>query len=140
MDSTLPEQRVEVLETLHRLQTAIDARDWDTIRATFLPDASGYGSRGVDAIVATMQAHLGGCGPTQHLLGNETVEFTDEGATTRAAARVYHVGAGSKDGAFFECMGDYSDTWVATPAGWRLRRRHFEMRIMLGDFGVLKPA
>lgn len=140
MDDNRLEQRVAVLEALHRLQTAIDARDWEAIRGTFLPDATGYGSKGADAIVATMQAHFGGCGPTQHLLGNEFVECTGDGAIVHAAARVYHVGAGSKHGSFFECMGDYTDHWLATPDGWRLRRRHFEMRIMHGDFGVLKPS
>jgi hypothetical protein len=134
------DRRTALLETFHRLQTAIDARDWDVVAATFLPDAKGYGARGVEAILATMQAHLGGCGPTQHLVGNCVVDFDEDGATVRSAARVHHVGAGPKEGSFFECLGDYTDQWVATPAGWRLRRRHFDMRITLGDFGVLRPA
>jgi hypothetical protein len=134
------DQRTAVLETLHRLQRAIDARDWDHVRATFLPDARGYGARGVDAIIATMRAHLDGCGPTQHLIGNSIVEFAAETATVHSTARVHHVGAGTKEGAFFECMGEYADEFVYVDDSWRLRRRHFDMRIMLGDFGVLKPA
>lgn len=135
-------RRTEVLESLYGLQRAIDRRDWDTIATTFAPDAEGYGARGVEAIVATMQAHLGGVGPTQHLLGNSVVRLDDAAtrATIRSYARVYHVGAGDKAGSFFECMGDYTDRWALVDEQWRLTFRHFEMRIMLGDFSVLQPG
>lgn len=132
--------RVGVLDALYRLQTAVDARDWDHIAATFLPDAHGYGVRGVEAIIDQMQAHLGGCGPTQHLLGNCVVEFDGAVANVSAAARVYHVGAGSKEGSFFECMGDYTDRWREVDGAWRLESRWFDMRIALGDFEVLRPS
>lgn len=134
------DRRTALLETFHRLQTAIDARDWDVVAATFLPDAKGYGATGAEAIVARMQAHLGGVGPTQHLVGNSVVEFEGDSATVRSAARVYHVGAGPHEGSFLECLGDYTDHWITTPEGWRLRRRHFDMRITLGDYAVLRPA
>ena len=135
--------RTALLETLYRLQGAIDARDWELVAATFLPDARGYGATGVEAIVARMRAHLDGCGPTQHLLGNSIVTFEEDDpgrATVRSAARVHHVGAGSKKSAFFECMGDYTDRFMLVDGGWRLAHRRFDMRITLGDFGVLKPA
>ena len=133
------DDRTHLLDTLHRLQKAIDARDWDTIRATFTVDATGYGATGVDAILAKMQAHLGGVGPTQHLLGSHRVEVRGDEARTLAYARVYHVGAGPMAGSFFECMGEYDDQWVRMSDGWRLRRRSFEMTIELGDRDVLRP-
>lgn len=135
-----PDDRTHLLETLHRLQRAIDVRDWDTIRATFMQDASGYGATGVDDILAKMQAHLGGVGPTQHLLGNHRVEVVGDTARTLVYVRVHHVGAGPMAGSFFECMGEYDDRWVRTPDGWRLAGRTLEMEITLGDRAVLRPA
>lgn len=83
-------------------------------------DAEGYGARGRDAIVARMRDHLGGRGPTQHLLGNHRV--TVDGATARSLtyARVHHVGAGPKAGAFFERMGEYVDHGTRRGRGWLL--------------------
>jgi hypothetical protein len=133
--------RSAIVEALARLAAATDARDWPTVSAVFTADATGYGAHGVEAIVARMRAHLDGCGPTQHLLGNHRVTVHGETAHSLSYARVYHRGAGDMAGSFFECMGEYDDSWVRDPGGaWRLTRRHFDMRIMLGDFGVLRPA
>lgn len=132
--------RVAVLDRLHRLQAAIDARDWDTVRGTFTADGTGYHRTGIDEIVAVMQGHLGGCGATQHLLGNTRVTIDGDRARSLSYARVHHVGAGSMRGKFFECMGEYDDRWIRTGAGWRLSHREFDMRIQLGDFRVLQPA
>ncbi|MFE9820407.1 nuclear transport factor 2 family protein [Streptomyces sp. NPDC005773] len=132
--------RVAVLDRLHRLQAALDARDWDTVRNTFTADGTGYSRTGIDAIVAQIQAHLGGCGPTQHLLGNTRVTIEGDRAWSLSSARVYHVGAGAMRGRFFECMGEYDDRWVRIEGGWRLSHREFDMRISLGDFGVLRPG
>ena len=137
---TSTDDRQQIIDLLHRLAWAIDCRDWATIHATFTPNGTGYGRRGPDAVVATMQDHLGGCGQTQHLLGNHRVEV--HGATARSSsyARVYHEGAGPKAGDFFECMGEYDDRWLRTETGWLLSARSFDMRITRGDFSVLRPA
>lgn len=139
-DGGLSEDRVAVLDRLYRLQAAIDDRDWDTVRSTFTADGTGYGRTGVDRILAVMRDHLGGCGPTQHLLGNTRVAIEGDRAQTLSYARVHHVGAGSMRGRFFECMGEYDDRWIRTETGWRLSRREFDMRIQIGDFGVLQAA
>lgn len=134
------EERLALLDRLYDLQAAIDARDWDTVRNTFTSDGTGYGRTGIDKILAVMQAHLGGCGPTQHLLGNTRVTIEGDRARSLSYARVHHVGAGSMRGSFFECMGEYDDRWVRTGTGWRLSHRDFDMRIQIGDFGVLRPT
>ncbi|KQZ74948.1 nuclear transport factor 2 family protein [Nocardioides sp. Root151] len=130
----------ELAEALFGLQKAIDTRDWDTVRATFADDGSGYGATGLEDTIAKMRAHLDGVGPTQHLIGNLRVEFTEGGARTLAYARVHHVGAGPMAGSFFECMGEYDDRWVSTTDGWRLALRTFDMQITLGDFAVLRGS
>lgn len=132
--------RDEIVEALAGFAAATDQRDWSAIRDLLTPDAVAYHRTGPDAIVAVMAAHLGGCGPTQHLLGNHRISVDGDRAGSLSYARVYHVGAGPLEGSFFECMGEYDDAWVRTAAGWRLSRRTFDMRIQLGNFAVLRPA
>lgn len=132
--------RAAIVTTLARLAQATDERDWATVAATFTPDATGYGAEGVPAIVQRMRAHLEGCGPTQHLLGNHRVDVAGDVARSLTYARVYHQGAGTTAGSFFECMGEYDDRWTRAPGGWRLTSRVFAIRIRLGDPDVIRPT
>lgn len=132
--------RTALVERLAELATAIDTRDWDAIAATLTDDCIAYSVKGPAATVRQMQDHLGGVGPTQHLLGNQRIAIDGDVADVRMAARVYHVGAGPFAHTFYECLGDYTDQWVRIDDVWRLRRRHFAIRIEMGDFGVLRPA
>ncbi|GAB2868246.1 nuclear transport factor 2 family protein [Nocardioides pacificus] len=132
--------RDAILEQLATLAWATDQRDWALIGSIVTDDAVAYGARGRANILATMQAHIGGVGPTQHLLGNHRVSVDGDTARSLSYGRVHHVGAGPMTGSFFECMGDYDDRWVRMDGRWRLTRRVFDMQIMLGDFAVLRPA
>lgn len=132
--------RDDIVERLAELAAAIDARDWESVRAAFLPDAHGYGQDGADAIVQQISGHLDNCGPTQHLLGNHRVTVDGDTAQSLTYARVYHAGKGAMAGKSFEGMGEYDDRWTRTPEGWRLSSRVFDMRTYVGDFGVFSPA
>ena len=132
--------RDQILEALAAVASALDARDWGTVRSWFTAETQAYGVRGQEALVAQLQAHLGGVGPTQHLLGNHRVTFDGDAARSLTYGRVHHVGAGPMAGSSYECMGEYDDHWVRTAAGWRISRRWFEIRIQIGDFAVLRPA
>ncbi len=136
----MSDDRTTLVELLAEFAAATDARDWETIAALLTDDATAYGARGPAAVVQRMQDHLGGVGPTQHLLGNHRVHLDGDRAQSFTYARVHHVGAGPLAGSFYECMGEYDDRWVRTPAGWRITRRAFEIRISLGDWAVLRPA
>lgn len=133
-------EREAISTALATVAAALDQRDWDTLRAAFTADARAYGRAGVENIVAVVAEHLGGCGPTQHLLGNHRVELDGEQARSLTYARVYHQGAGATRDRFFECMGEYDDRWVRADHGWLLTSRVFDMRIALGDSAVLRPA
>lgn len=132
--------REEILECLALLAAATDRRDWGAVRDLVTDDVHGYGARGAEAMIATMRAHLGGVGPTQHLLGNHRVTVHDDTARCLSYGRVHHVGTGPMAGSPYECLGEYDDTWVRTPDGWRLSRRWFEIRIEIGDRAVLRPG
>ncbi len=133
--------RDEVLEAQARFAFAIDTRDWATIASMLTPDSASYGATGPDAVVERMQAFLGGVGRTQHLLGNQRVsELADGSARVLSYGRIHHVGAGPMAGSFYECMGEYDDTWVRGDHGWLLASRWFDIQIELGDRQVLRPA
>jgi hypothetical protein len=132
--------RDEIVEALAEIAAALDARDWGTVRARFTADTHAYGVHGQDALIEQMQAHLGGVGPTQHLLGNHRVVVNGDSARSLTYGRIHHVGAGPMEGRSYECMGEYDDEWVRTSAGWRICRRWFDIRIEIGDFSVLRPA
>jgi ketosteroid isomerase-like protein len=134
------DDRTALVELLADFAAATDARDWATIAALLTDDSVAYGAHGPAAVVARMQDHLGGVGPSQHLLGNHRVVVDGDTARTRTYGRVHHIGAGPMAGSSYECLGDYDDHWRRTASGWRLARRHFETRISLGDVAVLRPA
>ena len=61
--------RDQIIERLADIATALDTRDWDGLGELFTESATGYGAAGREQIVRTVRDHLGGCGPSQHLLG-----------------------------------------------------------------------
>lgn len=132
--------RTAIVELLAEFAAATDGRDWDAITSLLTDDCVAYGARGPVDVVRRMQDHLGGVGPTQHLLGNHRVAVTGDEARSLTYARVYHVGAGPMTGSFFECLGEYDDRWTREDSRWRLSRRSFDIRIALGDREVLRPA
>lgn len=132
--------RSAIAEALAGVAAALDSRDWQALGAAFTDNAHGYGVVGRDAVVAQVRAHLGGCGPSQHLLGTMRVSVDGDTASSLTYARVYHRGAGDRAGAFYECIGEYTDTWTRTTSGWLLTYRWFDVRIELGDRSVLRPG
>lgn len=136
--------RDQIIELLADVASALDTRDWDGLGALFTDSATGYGASGREAIIAQVRDHLGGCGPSQHLLGNHRVQLAYKGdedrARSRTYARVLHIGAGDQSGLTYECFGEYSDLWVRTPEGWRIESRRFHISFDRGDFRTLQPG
>ena len=135
--------RTAVIALLTRYATCLDSRDWSGLEDVFHPDANGhYGSlsEGRSAIIASIRSFLGGCGPSQHLLGNYHVDVDGDHATSSTQARVIHLGSGERAHLTpYEAIGTYHDEHVRTPDGWRIIERQFDVRISLGDIGVLHP-
>jgi hypothetical protein len=53
-----------------------------------------------------VRGHLGGCGPTQHLLGNYEVEIDGDARELQGARSIWH---GAHDGDTFEALATYTD-------------------------------
>jgi hypothetical protein len=141
---TLAEDRFAIIETLDRYAIALDSRDWALLDHVFTPDASGdFGEwqhadrEGIRAMIVSM---LGGCGPTQHMLGVYRIEITGNTATSVCSIRAHHVGRGAEAKLEYECFGEYRDRLVRTPEGWRIRHRAMRLTHETGDRRVLKPA
>jgi hypothetical protein len=140
MRAGTPAEQQAIVDVLVRCAAAFDGRDWAVLDGIFTPDATAYGAVGREAVVATVRSFLGGCGPSQHLLGNHHVLVEDDIARSVCKARVIHVGAGDRAQLTYECFGNYRDDLVRTEGGWRIAKREFEVTIALGDIAVLQPG
>lgn len=119
-------------------------RDWAGLTNVFHPDATAdYGGAltGRAAIVDTIRSFLGGCGPSQHLLGNYQIAVAGDDAQSSTKARVLHIGAGERAILTpYEAIGVYRDRHVRTTDGWRIMHRHLDVQMSIGDINVLQPA
>ena len=136
--------RTAIIELVNKYATYLDNRDWSGLDDVFHPDAKGhYGSpvEGRGAIIASIRSFLGGCGPSQHLLGNYNVDVDGDHARSSTQARVIHLGSADRARLTpYEAIGTYHDEHVRTLEGWRIINRHFDVRISTGDIGVLHPG
>ncbi|MDB5731688.1 MAG: hypothetical protein JWQ03_1583 [Variovorax sp.] len=140
-------ERLLLERELHQVLIAYallcDGRDWRSIGKVFSEDASAhYGGRHLPdraAILGMLRNNLGGCGPTQHLLGNLQVEVTGDAVTSRIEVRASHRGAGEKKDQTYDCMGHYRDRWTRTPDGWRIAHRAMVVALEFGSRKLLGP-
>lgn len=134
----------ELQRVLYRYAQLCDERDWTLIDQVFSADATasygGWALADRAAILKMLRDNLGGCGPTQHLLGNLTVEADAQGVSSRISVRAAHRGAGEKKLETYECMGYYHDRWVRTADGWRILHRAMEVKFEFGSRKLLSSA
>lgn len=136
--------RTQIIALLNKYATCLDSREWTGLDEVFHSDARAhYGSptEGRSAIVAAIRGFLGGCGPSQHLLGNYNIHIDTDHATSTTQARVIHLGAGERERLTpYEAIGTYHDQHVRTVEGWRIISRRFDVRISTGEIAVLQPG
>lgn len=136
--------RHAIIAVLNSYATCLDTRDWTGLDAVFDPMATAqYGVRleGRAAIIDSIRSFLGGCGPSQHLLGNYAIHIDGDNAQAVTKARVIHMGAGTRAGLTpYEAIGVYRDRLALTSEGWRITHRTFDVHISIGDIEVLQPA
>jgi hypothetical protein len=134
----------DIARQLAGFARAMDARDWGALDAILAAEASadfGTGElAGRAAIVRVMRSFLDDCGPTQHLLGNLTIEVEGARARSRCYVSDLHLGTGEKSQLSFQTLGEYQDAWECRNARWWLVRRLKLNRAHLGSFAVLGPG
>jgi hypothetical protein len=141
---TPADDRFAVIETLDRYAVALDTRDWALLDRVFAPDATAdygdYRCTGREQIRALVQRMLGGCGPTQHMLGVYRIALAGAEATSTCAIRAHHVGRGDQAQLQYECFGEYSDRLIRSPEGWRIRHRAMRITHETGTRAILRSA
>ena len=141
MDASTLLDHHAIVDRLALMSEICDTRAWHRLSQVMDPDVVAYGATGIDAVVEeNLRRFLGGCGPSQHLLGNHRVEVDGDTAGSTCEARVFHQGKDEREHLTWECFGTYRDRWVRTPEGWRMTERVFDVRATIGDFSVLQPG
>lgn len=121
--------RDDILELLAEAAWVFDHKQWDRMSEVFTPDAIGYGKQGLDAITANTIRYLGGCGPTQHLVGTHRIRVDGDTATADSHVRAFHLAAGAdpfdrvSPEQFWDFVGEYTDELRRTQDGWRIASR-----------------
>jgi 3-phenylpropionate/cinnamic acid dioxygenase small subunit len=137
MESLLAHHSVS--QTLYRYASAVDMKDWETLRSLFTDDADGtFGDRepllGADTIVAWIQDSTKDCVWQHHLL---SVYHVDLVAEDRAEALTYHtshqISSDDADsvrllvGRYRDRLQRVGDRWLIASknleVGWRETRR-----------------
>lgn len=137
-------QHIAIQDVLNRYARACDQRDWPVFDSIFAEHVMvNYGGefelQGREAVVSMIRSMLGGCGPTQHLLGN--FDITVQGETARSACYVRAVHAGLADAAerYYEVWAEYRDTLQLTSNGWRITQRSMVVSKEVGSRDILGP-
>jgi len=134
----------EIELALGRYARAHDERDWAALDTVFAPDvtadyAGQFQLEGRDALVANTRAHLGGCGPSQHLMGNFVISVTGKSAESRCYIRAFHQGKGDKSHLTYEVFGEYRAHWRRFPEGWRALEWIMRVDCEIGAREILGP-
>jgi hypothetical protein len=149
---TVAEVERETFRLLAHYTRCIDAKDWAGLSDVFAADCvkqrlgldglSGETAvSGGQAIIRDIAAGLGGCGATQHLLGNYVLSsFDGDNAESRTYVRAFHRGAGQKRDLWLEVMGEYIVGWKRLPEGWRVARWALRIVDSLGDPRAVSSA
>jgi hypothetical protein len=134
----------DIARRLTQIARAMDERRWEALDALLDPDAcADFGTGrvvGRASLVALMRSFLDACGPTQHLLGNLTIEVSGAEALSRCYVSDLHLGAGEKAHLSFQTLGEYRDRWRLKHGVWWLTERVKSNRAHLGSFEVLGPG
>ena len=138
-------QRIAIKDVLTRYARACDERDWPAFDAVFAETVSvNYGGEfeldGRGAVVDLIRSMLGGCGPTQHLLGNFEIAVEGEHACSACYVRAAHAGLGDRSDSCYEVWAEYRDALVLTSEGWRIAERHMLVHKEVGSRDILGPA
>jgi hypothetical protein len=137
------DDRLAIMDVLTTYALACDTRQWDLFDRVFTEDlvaeVGTQSSVGRQARVDGIRSNLGGCGPTQHLLGNFRIDVLGDEATCSTSVRALHIGAGERSHLTYEICATYHDRLRRTPEGWRIHHRRMEIPISMGTMEVLQP-
>ena len=137
--------RDEITTRMITYARALDAHDWDRLTEVFTPDAfADYeiaGSNdGLDEIIETCKTALCGLTSSQHLVGNFVVDVNGDVATGSCYLHAQHFLVSGSGVNTFVVAGTYTDQWIRTDQGWRIKHRHLSTTWTDGNAGIFAEA
>ena len=134
----------QIITILNSYAQMCDRRDWALGDLVFAADVQGnyggaYKIKSRDKLVALIKSMLGGCGPTQHQLGNYFIEVQGDTASSRCYVRAAHVGKGELKDSLYEVWGEYKDKLMLIDGAWKITYRELWIYHEIGTRDVLKP-
>jgi len=128
----------------------VDAKSFDRLDEVFTRDTRGdytqalgpgVVTEGLDQIIGAMKANLGAhshCGATHHNVTNFRIDVDGDTATAKVHFIAAHAGTGTKAGSSYTMWGEYDDTLVRTPDGWRVKDRRYTLAVSEGDPDIVR--
>lgn len=134
-----------IMHGLGRFARILDGRQWDAVHEVFADDVTfNYGDgreqSGIAAMTKQFRDFLGGCGPSQHLLGSIVITVEGDKGTSNAYVQARHQGRNGKENLRLDSNGEYIDQWERRPEGWRIVRRDVNWLVSTGDMTLLGPG
>jgi ketosteroid isomerase-like protein len=141
---TLLDERA-IMHGLGRFARILDGREWDAVHEVFADDVTfNYGDgreqTGIGAMTKQFRDFLGGCGPSQHLLGTIVIKVEGDKGTSNAYVQARHQGKNGRENLRLDSNGEYVDQWERRPEGWRIVRRDVRWLVTTGDMTILGPG
>ena len=132
-----------IIDTTIAYCWAIDNRQWDVLRTrVFLPDATaalGSELAGIESIVSRIDVALGPLDTSQHMISNHQIVIDGDTATCRCYLQAQHVRKAAEGGPNYIVAGIYTDDFVRTASGWRIKHRDLRVLWTDGNTKVVRP-
>ncbi|MFE3737017.1 nuclear transport factor 2 family protein [Streptomyces sp. NPDC059134] len=136
--------RSEILGLLATYAFGLDRRDFASVASVFTADAEVQNvfdphlpggekfnslTTGGSAVAEGARQLFSNLDATQHLLGAQSIEFTDTGAHTSTQIVAHH----HRGSGYYHTGGTYEDDLVRAPEGWRIFRRTLRIHWTTGS-------
>jgi ketosteroid isomerase-like protein len=138
----------EIVDVMNAYTTALDTQDWDLLASCFTPDGdadfgniAGVGALDTpQAVVDLCRGALQNLQATQHLQGNYVVEVDGDSATASCYLQANHFFEGAPGGSVFTVWGKYTDRFVRTDDGWKIKHRDLRSISAGGNMNLFNEA
>ena len=125
----MPEDYIDILETVYCYAAGMDTRDWSLYRSIFLDEVEmdfeswdGIAPHRIraDDLAANIAVYFAGLDATQHSMTNPRVDVQGDRAVCTMYMQAAHFLGKGPAAAEFTIGGYYTDQLVKTAAGWKL--------------------
>jgi hypothetical protein len=138
----------EIVDVMNAYTTALDTRDWDLLGSCFTPDGdadfgniAGVGALDTpQAVVDLCRGALQNLQATQHLQGNYVVDVDGDSAVASCYLQASHFMEGAPGGGVFTVWGKYTDRFVRTGDGWKIKHRELRSIYSGGNLNLFNEA